>query len=62
MEKDVFILAIKFITKVFFIMLAVNLVVGGLFGYYIYKSFEETSVNITSTQDGYDNKQEVTNG
>lgn len=35
--------------------------VSSLFGYYIYKSYENSDVSIQATQDGLNNKQEVTN-
>lgn len=37
-------------------------IVSGLFGYYIYKSYDPTIASITQTQDGENNKQEMTNG
>ena len=35
---------------------------GGLFAFYIYKSYDNTVVGISAVQDGTNNNQEVTNG
>lgn len=35
--------------------------VSSLFGYYIYKSYENSDISIQATQDGLNNKQEVNN-
>lgn len=35
---------------------------SGLFGYYIYKSYDNTVVGISAVQDETNNNQEVTNG
>lgn len=35
--------------------------VSSLFGYYIYKSYENSDVSIQATQDGLNNKQEINN-
>lgn len=37
-------------------------IVAGLFGYYIYKSYEPSISTITQTQDGTNNNQELRNG
>lgn len=45
-----------------FLLFACLCVVAGLFGYYIYKSYDNAVVGISAVQDGTNNNQEVTNG
>lgn len=46
------------------LMFACMLVMSGLFGYYIYKSYDPVQLTstITQTQDDENNNQEMTNG
>lgn len=47
----------------FAVLVLVLLVFGGLFGYYIYKSYDvSVKATITQTQDGENNNQELRNG
>lgn len=55
----------KFIKLIYVVLLCFMLSVGtisALFGYYIYKSYDNTVVGISAVQDGTNNNQEVTNG
>lgn len=44
------------------ILFACLCIVSVLFGFYIYKSYDNTVVGISAVQDGTNNNQEVTNG
>lgn len=44
------------------LIVLILLVFGSLFGYYIYKSYDNSVVGISAIQDGINNNQEVTNG
>lgn len=47
----------------FAVLVLVLLVFGGIFGYYIYKSYDvPVKATITQTQDGENNNQELRNG
>lgn len=54
----------NFIKFTYILIVCVSLSIlslSGLFGYYIYKSYEYGDVTITQTQDGKNNNQEINN-
>lgn len=44
------------------LMFGCLVIVFGLFGYYIYKSYEQQPISMEATQDGTNNKLEQVNG
>lgn len=57
--KEAVLLGLKFGLAFAFI---ITVTLGGLFGYYIHKSYSGEIATMTATQDGTNNYQEVVNG